>query len=243
MPEGRGYPTGDLLARALEFSPVMLLAKPTSPARLIESVRMVLETPHPLPVCPATEWADSARRQLSVSSGEVKTCQGTGLLRASAIGSCVVVAALDPAAAVGGMAHVMLPGASGGGHIPRRWKYARDAVEQMLSSMAALGADAARARVCLVGGANVLGPAHVSPGPEIVESLTGILGGRDIPTVARAVGGTQRRSCTLDVATGCVTCTVGGSATRTLWQPGMDGAGPDRDRRPATREGTREVPT
>lgn len=38
-----GYPDSDLMARALERGPIMLLTKPVAPRQLIQTVRMVLE--------------------------------------------------------------------------------------------------------------------------------------------------------------------------------------------------------
>ena len=37
-----GYPESDLMAQALHYSPLMLLAKPLEPARILEAVRMAL---------------------------------------------------------------------------------------------------------------------------------------------------------------------------------------------------------
>jgi chemotaxis receptor (MCP) glutamine deamidase CheD len=53
--------------------------------------------------------------------------RGSGLLRAKVIGSCVIVAAYDPAAAVGGMAHVMPPGSSPNGASHSKTHYAENA--------------------------------------------------------------------------------------------------------------------
>ncbi len=175
--------------------------------------------------------------EVSVSSGEVKACKGDGILRASAIGSCVLVAAVDPGAGVGGMAHVMLPGASCGRHPSRGTRYAEDAVREMMRQMAALGADETRVRACLIGGANVLGHGHGSPGPEIIRSLTEILGRTGITTVAEDVGGTLRRSGVLDVARRRVTYTVGNSKPRTLWQAEERSPGPNGNGRREAPEG------
>ncbi len=158
----------------------------------------------------------------SVDSGEVKACRGEGILRAGAIGSCVVVTAYDPDARVGGMAHVMLPGVSRDPGSPDKTKYAEDAFEEMMRKLAALGASEARLRVCLVGGGNVLGPGHHSPGPQILRSIAEILGRMHLVPVATEAGGDQRRSCSLDTASGRVTYTVGDSRSMTLWESDMD---------------------
>jgi chemotaxis protein CheD len=157
---------------------------------------------------------------LSVNAGEIKVCRREGVLRASALGSCVAVAAYDPNSRVGSIAHVMLPGASDGRNPSKKMRYAEDAIQEMMRRMTALGVDESRMRVCLVGGANVLGDGHDSPGLDIVWSLTEILNRKGITPAAVDVGGEQRRSCTLDVAFGRVTYTIGDSAPRMLWEAG-----------------------
>ncbi len=158
--------------------------------------------------------------EANADSGDVLALKREGTLRASAIGSCVVVAAYDPDSGVGGMAHVMLPGAPCGPRHPRKTIYAEPAVEEMIGRMSALGAEQERIRACLVGGGNLLGPGHEAPGVQTVESLRGTLDGRGIPIMAEDVGGTQRRSCMMDVASGRVAYTVGGSEQKELWRSG-----------------------
>lgn len=154
----------------------------------------------------------------SVNTGEVEARKGEGILRASAIGSCVVVAAYDSIGAVGGMAHIMLPGRSPDWDSRSKLRYAENAVGEMMRKIVALGAQEDRICACLVGGANVLGDGHDTPGPEIVESLNAILDGHGIVPVATELGGAQRRSCSLDVACGCVTYTIGDSGQQVLWE-------------------------
>ncbi len=101
--------------------------------------------------------------EVGVNSGEVNARKGEGILRASAIGSCVVVMAYDPDHGVGSMAHVMLPGASGDQNPSRKTRYAEDAIQDMMRKMAALGADEARIHACLIGGGNVWGDGRDSP--------------------------------------------------------------------------------
>lgn len=155
---------------------------------------------------------------ISVDSGEVAVASAAAVLRASAIGSCVVVAAYDPTRAVGGMAHVMLPGEYSGEDPARKTRYAEDAIREMIHGLTQLNADMAGMRVFLVGGANVLGEGHDSPGAEIMQSLTGILHRRGIEIAATDVGGWERRSCVLDVARGRVTYTIGDSKQQVLWE-------------------------
>jgi chemotaxis protein CheD len=155
---------------------------------------------------------------IAVNSGEVKTGRLETVLRANAIGSCVVVAAYEACARVGGMAHVMLPGRSPDQMPWKKTRYAENAVEEMMRKVVALGAKPVRVESCLVGGANVLGEGRESPGPASVRSLGDILAAAGIAVVATEVGGRQRRSCTLDVARGRVTYTLGDSGQRLLWE-------------------------
>ncbi len=178
---------------------------------------------------------------LSVSSGQVKSCKGEGILRGRVIGSCVVVAAYDPQSSVGGMAHVMIPGASCDENPSRRTRYAEDAVEEMMAKMATLGAQEARGHACLVGGANMLGDGHDSPGLETVRSVTETLRRKGTSPVAMEVGGTKRRSCCLDVGRGRVSYTIGDSQQRVLWEAGAPRCGPDSRGRPGAPEGGKGV--
>jgi len=165
-----------------------------------------------------------------VNSGEVEVCQGDGVLRAGAIGSCVVVTGYDPDSRVGGMAHVMLPGVSRDPNPSVRTKYAENALQEMARKMSDLGASEAGLHVCLIGGGNLLGDGHDSLGQEIAWSVAEVLRRMRIEPVAMELGGTQRRNCTLDIASGRVTFTVGDSTERTLWEARGSDSGPAKNR-------------
>ncbi len=76
---------------------------------------------------------------VEVLTGEVKVA-AVGVLRASALGSCVAVAMLDVEAGIGGLAHVMLPGSSPGYRDAKGTKYAEDGIRELIHSMTAQGA-------------------------------------------------------------------------------------------------------
>jgi len=142
-----------------------------------------------------SEWSATGNArggELLVDTGEVEVCRGDQGIKANALGSCVAVTAFDPESGVAGMAHVMLPGISPDQDPSKRTRYAQDAIDEMLRKSTELGADVAKLQVCLVGGVNVLGEGHVSPGPGIVDSVTDILGKMGISPVASDVGGEQR---------------------------------------------------
>ena len=155
---------------------------------------------------------------IEVSTGEVKTSTD-GLLRASALGSCVAVAMLDAAASVGGLAHVMLPGASSDGQETEHTKYAHDGIRELADAMVASGARPERLVACLVGGGNVLGRDDDTICEANIASVTRTLEEMQIAVAARELGGTERRSVSLDVEAAKIICTVGDSGPKLLWEP------------------------
>lgn len=159
------------------------------------------------------------KNEIFVDSGEIAICHGTGVLIANAIGSCVVVTAYDPCLCVGGMAHVMLPWASTDWNLAGKTKYAEDAMRELFRKMAVYTANVNSLEICLVGGGNLLGDGHDDIGADISQSIIEILNEMNIKPVAMELGGVQRRSCTLCVASGRVTFTVGDSASLTLTKP------------------------
>jgi chemotaxis protein CheD len=161
--------------------------------------------------------------ELFVDTGEVRVCRGTSILHAGAIGSCVVITAYDPDSRVGGMAHVLLPGASPAGQAGLRTRYAVDALQDLLAAMLREGASMPPI-VCLVGGANVLGDAEQSPGPDISRTLVSRLTELGITPAAVDLGGRVRRRCSLWIAEGRVVYAVGDGEERLLWsaQMGME---------------------
>lgn len=153
---------------------------------------------------------------VQVNTGEVEILQGNGMLRAPGIGSCVVAAVFDPAGRVGAMAHVMLPGKSeSSSH--RRNRYAVDAMSDLYSKMAAAGVDTSGLKICLVGGGNVLGESHTSPGPAVIQTVYGELMSRGGEIVASELGGLLRRTCSLYIPEGRVMFSEGDSGLRVLW--------------------------
>lgn len=160
----------------------------------------------------------SYENEVFVNSGEVEICQSEGVLIASAIGSCVVVTLYDPYLYIGGMAHVMLPWAATDPNSSSRTKYAEEAVQELMRKMKNHRVNKNRLYLCLIGGGNLLGDGHEDLSTEIVQSLLKIFHRMGIKPVASELGGTQRRSCSLNVASGCVKFTVGDSMQRTLWE-------------------------
>jgi chemotaxis protein CheD len=156
---------------------------------------------------------------IELYTGEVKVAL-EGILQASAVGSCVAVAAYDPEAGIGGMAHVMLPGASPDNREAQRTRYAEDGIEELIRAMTALGAQPERLAACIAGGGNILKRDDDSLCEANVSSVTRVLEERGITLHAAEVGGTERRSICLDASSGRIRYTVGDSKPRLLWEPG-----------------------
>jgi chemotaxis protein CheD len=152
-----------------------------------------------------------------VSTGEVKTAHD-GVLRASALGSCIAVALYDAQIPAGGVAHLMLPGAAPKAEDETRTKYAEDGLRKLLEDVTSLGARSGSLVACVVGGANVLKREDDRICEANIGSVLGLLEEQGIRSAATEVGGTQRRSLSLDVSSGRVTHTVGGSGPILLWR-------------------------
>lgn len=155
---------------------------------------------------------------VDVNTGEVAVRSGEFILRAMAIGSCIVVAAYDSKAKISGMVHIMFPC-----HAPEqsseKTKYAADGIEQMLDQMLGLGSNIDNVEVCLVGAGNMLRKEDDTICADNTKSVTTILGERLIPVRASVLGGCKRKSVLLDVETGNISYIEGDDREKPLWQP------------------------
>ena len=165
--------------------------------------------------------ATSVQGGVAVGIGEVRTASaGDPPLLAFGLGSCVGVIAYDPAAKVGGMAHVMLPddppnGATGQASMPAR--YANPGLRQLTDDIEALGGNRRRLVFKLVGGAQVLsvpgaedrfniGRRNIAAIRQHLEAAGHRIAGAD-------VGGHKGRTVRFDVSTGVLTVRQVGDTT------------------------------
>jgi chemotaxis protein CheD len=121
------------------------------------------------------------------------------------LGSCVAIALHAPGAAVGALAHVLLPNALLSGLPNTPGKFASTALPVMLRRMRELGAtDDVQAR--LVGGASMfpalLPPGAVSLGARNIASARAACAEHGIEIVGEDVGGGHGRSAYFDVGAG-----------------------------------------
>ena len=95
---------------------------------------------------------------IEVKMGGLEIVAGEAVELKTFVGSCVALCLFDPVSKVAGMAHVMLP--KNGGVIDQNTKsyggkYADKAIELMLQNMVSMGAQQARIRAKIAGGASI----------------------------------------------------------------------------------------
>jgi chemotaxis protein CheD len=139
----------------------------------------------------------------SASPGDVLVCVG--------LGSCIGLALVCRDAAVGGMAHIVLPGANG--REPERpGKFADRAVPALIDAMGRHGAPTRSLDAVLVGGAQMF---SAGPGMDIgtrnEDAVRALLAEAGIPVTATATAGSVGRTVRVHVATGTVTVREAGS--------------------------------
>jgi chemotaxis protein CheD len=142
--------------------------------------------------------------------GELAVCQKGDGLR-TLLGSCLGVALYDRRLKLGGLAHVVLPYASGNVELPG--KYADTAIPELLRQMRLLAkGETLRPVAKLVGGANMFNSSGSSAtiGEQNIRAVERLLEEQKIPVVARHLGGEQGRRMLLDSATGLVTVEIAG---------------------------------
>lgn len=140
------------------------------------------------------------------------------ILNSSAIGSCVVIAAYDANEKVGALAHIMLPGKAPEKKELQKTRYAANAMEELIRRMNLLGIKEKNIAVCLVGSANVLEKKDDTIALDNVTSVIDILKKENIKVKAKSVGGTERRSISLDIDNGSIYYSIGDGTEKLLWQ-------------------------
>lgn len=145
---------------------------------------------------------------LPVGLGELRVSRDPrDILVCYGLGSCVGICLYDPAARVGGMAHVVLPdsGSGRGTDLPAR--FADTAVPRLVQAALAQGAVRSRLVTRIAGGAQVLkvgATARLDIGARNCEAVREGLRRLRIALVAADVGGHHGRTVQLFVADGRV---------------------------------------
>lgn len=147
--------------------------------------------------------------EILVRVAEYQAARPGSVLVTLGLGSCVAVALHDTEAAVGGLAHVLLPSLSLSRASGNPGRFPQTAVPLLAQAMAALGADQRRMTARLVGGASMFSSlaaaGSVQMGERNVVAVRAVLGRMGIPVIGELVGGSLGRSVWFDVSTGQLT--------------------------------------
>ena len=142
---------------------------------------------------------------ISVGMADFKTARSPDILLTAGLGSCIGICIHDPLLKVGGMAHIMLPSASGSlGGNPA--KYADTALILLLKEIAGMGANNSRLRAKIAGGSQMFSfpgkPPVLKIGERNAEAVEQELRKNGIPLLIADVGGSFGRTIHFDVGTG-----------------------------------------
>ena len=142
---------------------------------------------------------------ISVGMADFKTAKTPDILLTAGLGSCIGICIHDPILKVGGMAHIMLPTASGSlGGNPA--KYADTALSLLLKEIFSMGAKTSRLRAKMAGGAQMFSfpgkPPVLKIGERNAEAVEQELKKNGIPLLIADVGGNFGRTIHFDVGTG-----------------------------------------
>ena len=146
---------------------------------------------------------------LDVFTGKLEISTNDIIIRSLALGSCIAVVAYDAKNRIGGIAHIMLFGKAPENKKQEENKYAENAISNLLSQMQKAGADREKMEFCLAGGANVLRRNDDTIAETNCNSVLQIVEEQKLNIKAKSLGGTQRRSISLDISSGKVNLSVG----------------------------------
>lgn len=156
---------------------------------------------------------------ISVGLGRLEASGAPGqVLTALGLGSCIGLMMIDPAARVGGLAHVMLPAVRGDASLPG--KFADTAPPALLAAVEALGARRHRLIIKIAGGAQMFssgsGARTLNVGERNEAAVREALAKLGLSVAAADTGGTRGRTVRLDVTTGRTTVRLAGGQARDL---------------------------
>ena len=158
------------------------------------------------------------KKIIHASTGEVEASNEDVILKSVAIGSCIVIAAYDKKKRVGALAHIMLPGKAPEKNNFQKTRYTDNAVKKMIKDMVSLGANENSIEVCLVGAGNVLKRKDDTICQSNIESVLQLLKEKGIKIKAKAIGGIERRSISLNIENGSLYYSENGTNEKLLWE-------------------------
>jgi chemotaxis protein CheD len=145
----------------------------------------------------------------NVDTGKIDVGNAQHVLIANSIGSCIAVALFDFHKRIGGLAHVMLPGKAPENSGTEKFRYAEDAIKELIKGLKDRGGRKVNMKACIAGGGNVLKRTDDVICQANIDAVMNILKKQRIFIVSSSVGGQVRRSLKFDIETGKVYCSEG----------------------------------
>jgi chemotaxis receptor (MCP) glutamine deamidase CheD len=140
-------------------------------------------------------------RAVTIHIGDVYASTSPCLVR-TILGSCISVCLYDAHARVGGMNHFLLPAAGGDAGLPTR--YGVHAMEVLINALMRRGAERARLRAKVFGGASVLALSRAVPNvaEENTRFVNRFLATEGIAVTSRCLGGSRPLQVRFETHTG-----------------------------------------
>jgi chemotaxis protein CheD len=152
-----------------------------------------------------------------VRMGELAISDTRGdVLVSLGLGSCIGLAVVDKRAGVAGLAHIVLPAATGAPKPGSLNKFADHAVPALVDGMVQRGASRVFMQASLIGGASMFAGAGLEVGARNADAVRDLVAGRRVPVVAEAVGGSKGRTVRVDVTSGAVSVREAGGTEEVL---------------------------
>ncbi len=163
-------------------------------------------------------------QRIVVGMAEVVVSNNPGLTLATySLGSCLGISIYDPVTRVGGILHAMLPDSSIAQDKARAkpGMFLDSGLPRLLDSARQLRFDAARAVVCVAGGAQILdSQGYFNIGRRNLDALDMLLRQAGLKVAAAETGGTVNRTLYLKLASGEVRLKSSAQPAETLlWRP------------------------
>ena len=151
-------------------------------------------------------------REIHVHVADFKVGGAGDTLLTIGLGSCVAIMLHDREAAVGGLAHVLLPSPSLSRREQNPGKFPQSAIPLLVSEMTAAGANPRRITARIAGGAsmfqNLQPSGTVQMGERNAVAVRNVLGELDIPLVGSAIGGDYGRTVRFFISDGRIEVTA-----------------------------------
>ena len=142
-----------------------------------------------------------AGKSIVVGMADLNVTVAPGILTTLGLGSCVGIALYDPQTKVAGLAHIMLPDSRQIQNNSNVAKFADTATVKLISEMTRLGANKARLKAKIAGGAQMFNfdakNDKMRIGDRNVEATLKILRQLDIPLIGKETGANFGRTVEL----------------------------------------------